>query len=221
MRCKNCGFTNPSERMRCEKCNAPLSGSMIEYGQNENKIQPNDGLAGTIKGKHIATDPWDCPDCGRPVIPSSTECNQCGYNFSTGKTPSAKEPVQITPVEQPKSDDNYQEINIRKKGIDPKKTISPDTGFILKPIVSKFDKVELQEVKVRPMGDEVMVGREILEEDNATISREQAMFINIKGKWHIKNVSENKTTYILASEFIELQDGDIIKLGNREFIFST
>ena len=30
MRCKNCGWNNPAGNEKCEKCNAPLAGSMID-----------------------------------------------------------------------------------------------------------------------------------------------------------------------------------------------
>ena len=80
MRCNNCGFINPAGRARCEKCNAPLSGSMVDQ-PSETVAGDQDGYSGTIKGVPVQSDPWDCPACSRPVIPGSGACNQCGHSF--------------------------------------------------------------------------------------------------------------------------------------------
>ena len=75
MRCKNCGWNNPVKNEKCEKCNAPLEGSMIDgaaSGNNERQMPggPNGlNLNNTAKG---------CPDCGYPQRPGETGCPNCG-----------------------------------------------------------------------------------------------------------------------------------------------
>jgi len=223
MRCNNCGFNNPADRMRCEKCNAPLKGSMVDQGQNENN-QTSDGLAGTIKGNQVKADPWDCPQCSRPVIPGSGACNKCGYNFETGSTIPSKEP-EIEPckygVPVPPAEKENELPSFRKQGLSPKMTIDPyQKGFKLQPVATNYEN-EFEEVKIRAVSDTVKLGRDDIDPENSTISSKQAVMVNKNGKWYIKDESSHKTTFVYAKDYIELQDGDIIMMGNRKFIFST
>ncbi|MDD3877273.1 MAG: zinc ribbon domain-containing protein [Bacteroidales bacterium] len=219
MRCNNCGYDNPSNKMRCDKCNAPLHGSMVN--PNPGELQDTSGgLSGTIKGNQVDAAPWDCPKCGRPVIPGSTACNYCGYKFVEEQ---AEREIKYEQKQEPKHEQPQVELKeevFRKKGSDLGKTIGTELGFYLKPIATKYEN-EMEVVKINAPLPEVELGRDNLEKDNPTISRSQAVMVNKKGKWYIKNQSEEKTTYIFAEEFIELQDGDIIMMGNRKFIFST
>jgi hypothetical protein len=68
MRCNNCGFDNPANNAKCEKCNAPLEGSMIDNGQTESPTA-NYVSKATLKG---------CPKCGYPLISDNSICPQCG-----------------------------------------------------------------------------------------------------------------------------------------------
>jgi hypothetical protein len=76
MRCKNCGWDNPAGNVKCEKCNAPLQGSMVDGGG---------GGGGGGGGDTVASDGFDpkktvsgCPGCGYPVKLSDQKCPQCG-----------------------------------------------------------------------------------------------------------------------------------------------
>ena len=58
MRCNNCGWENNPGNMKCEKCNAPLKGSMIDNGnhasqadQSSNSPSDNRPLRGTLNEK--------------------------------------------------------------------------------------------------------------------------------------------------------------------------
>jgi hypothetical protein len=57
MRCNNCGWDNPAENVRCEKCNAPM------------KVSDNISQK-TARG---------CPECGYPLMSDNSTCPQCGY----------------------------------------------------------------------------------------------------------------------------------------------
>jgi ribosomal protein L34E len=72
MRCKNCGWDNSGENTKCEKCNAPLSGSMVDSrdlhdtnGISADEFDPKKTSAG-------------CPDCGYPLKPTDRKCPNCG-----------------------------------------------------------------------------------------------------------------------------------------------
>lgn len=202
MRCNNCGFDNTPDRVRCVKCNAPLKGSMI----SQEDVQPassDSDLSGTIKGKQIKENPWDCPKCGRPVVPNTPECNNCDYIFgSTGQ-------------EADDTENNYKD----KKRNKIKGTIDPyEQGFILKPVATKYED-EIPELKFKMNDEKIKIGRENLDADNNTISANQAEFEFRNGKIYIKNTSKKHTTFVLANDYIELNDGDVIMMGNRKFVF--
>jgi hypothetical protein len=228
MRCNNCGYDNAADKMKCEKCNAPLQGSMIDNSKHSNQgHDSSDGIAGTIKGQQIKSDPWDCPGCGRPLIPGTVACNYCGYKMIKNDTNEDVQPPKpdVQPpkpdVQPPKPDVQLPKDVFKKKGLDPFGTIDPyQKGFILKPVATDYE-TEFESVTFKANTDKVALGRADLEPDNQTISSNQAIMTNKNGKWYIKDESKHKTTYVLAADFIELQEGDVILIGNRKFVFST
>ena len=71
-------------------------------------------------------------------------------------------------------------------------------------------------------GPSVILTRENTEANNRTItSKEQAELICEDGKWFVLNKSELGSTYLEASRKLELQQGDIIVLGDRRFKFEA
>jgi len=188
MRCNNCGFDNAPERTRCEKCNALLKIAMnSEMGNTF--VKSDDGMRGTIKGQQSKSEPRDCPNCGRPIVPGSKSCNSCDYVFA-------------------QMDDNDKVY--KNKGIKINATIDPyQRGFVLKPVATQYED-ELSEIRFKASEVNVKLGRENLESGNATISKEQAELEYRNGKWYIKNLSEKKSTFVFAGDYIEINDGDII-----------
>ena len=71
-------------------------------------------------------------------------------------------------------------------------------------------------------GDNIILTRENTEQDNRTItSKEQAELSFEDGKWYILNKSEYGSTYIEANRKFEIQQGDVIVLGDRRFRFDA
>ncbi|MDR2971631.1 MAG: zinc-ribbon domain-containing protein [Bacteroidales bacterium] len=71
MRCKNCGWDNPAGNAKCEKCNAPLIGSMIDEENTQLNNEPEDfNPKSTTPG---------CPNCGYPIKMGDNKCPNCGY----------------------------------------------------------------------------------------------------------------------------------------------
>jgi predicted component of type VI protein secretion system len=67
----------------------------------------------------------------------------------------------------------------------------------------------------------VILTRENTIPDNKTItSKEQAELSFKDGRWTIVDKSEQHTTFVLATREIELQNGDIVMLGNQLFRFN-
>jgi hypothetical protein len=74
MRCKNCGWDNPAGNAKCEKCNAPLDGSMVD---NRNLDETRDNVDGFDAKKTS----MGCPNCGHPVKPLDKTCLNCSYQL--------------------------------------------------------------------------------------------------------------------------------------------
>ncbi len=68
--------------------------------------------------------------------------------------------------------------------------------------------------------DEISVSRQNLDENNFTITgKQQASFFFRENKWWMVDRSDLKTTFIQVKEPVELQDGDIVLMGDRRFMF--
>ena len=68
----------------------------------------------------------------------------------------------------------------------------------------------------------VELKRANLEEENSTItSKVQAELFFENGKWYLLDKSELQTTFVRAGNKIELNEGDVILMGDRKFTFST
>ncbi len=69
-------------------------------------------------------------------------------------------------------------------------------------------------------GNEVDLYRGNTDPANNTIARDlQARLTYADGKWSIEDCSTLQTTYIRPSRKIELREGDVIVMGNRQFMF--
>jgi len=71
MRCQNCGWDNPQENTKCEKCNVPLSSSTDNNRERNNSSEAFEPRK-TEQG---------CPECGYPMKPSDKKCPQCGFQI--------------------------------------------------------------------------------------------------------------------------------------------
>ena len=68
----------------------------------------------------------------------------------------------------------------------------------------------------------VALKRENLEKDNTTITgKVQAELYFEDNKWYIEDKSDLKTTFVHVKRKMELNDGDILLMGDRKFIFSV
>jgi len=81
MRCENCGWDNPDENDKCEKCNVSLikfqDNDITPYDNNPDEYNPNR----TSRG---------CSVCGYPLRKNDAECPNCGQSFSAGSEYSEK-----------------------------------------------------------------------------------------------------------------------------------
>ena len=72
----------------------------------------------------------------------------------------------------------------------------------------------------RYSGSMIVLNRDNTDPGNNTItSKEQALLTFEDGAWYLEDRSSQQTTYLHVSRKMKLEDGDIVILGNRRFLF--
>lgn len=206
----------------------PLNKTIIE-GDVFKSVKPKEANNASFKQTRIDTvdSLSQCPKCGYPVRPGVDKCPNCKF--------------QIVPAQQEET--NSHASSWEKNGADDRNlrptrmaggngargafrgTINPymmniesEPSFILKPIKRVDERHGFEEIEYE--GKQVVLNRENTEQNNPSItSKEQAIITCSDGHWYIEDKSEQKTTFVQAAHKIELQDGDIVLLGNRLFEF--
>jgi uncharacterized Zn finger protein (UPF0148 family) len=206
MRCKNCGWENPEDNTNCEKCRAPLvrsSGSEQVYSH----VQPESRLKKTIfeTGVSVREESGKaniCPQCGYPMRANDVSCPNCGHSPEMQKT------------------DADSNRNAGGQGtVNPWTAADEKRTCTLTPVVKAGETADKTPLPFE--GNEIVLTRKNTEKDNKTITtKAQAVLKHIDGAWHIEDRSELKTTFVHAGEMKPLKSGDIILLGNRQFIFN-
>ena len=212
MRCNNCGWDNPNGLTKCEKCNTPFPlglddplSSGIQWmcgtAAENHKMQ---SLDKTVYESEVFKDSKPinnncCPLCGYPMRPGTTECPNC----QSSKQVSEPQKVNTPSIEGT---------------VNPWVQVKPANKCSLKP-------VEQQGVETPAIcslkGDVHSLNRTNLDPENYTItSKVQAQLTYEDGVWYIKDESAQHTTFIYAKEKTALKDGDIILMGNRQFVFN-
>ena len=206
MRCKNCGWPNKPNETTCVKCHAPLEAEE-DYSRPINATIREQEVFGYDNEEENV-----CPKCGYPLRANSHKCPNCNYEFGD-RGNIASEKRRQTRMENPR-----QEKEI-KGTINPyMQSAAPEPGFVLSPIKRINEKKDLIDLEYE--GKEVILTRDNTEADNGSItSHEQALLSYNNGKWSIEDKSEQGTTFVRASRKIELNNGDVILLGNRLFEF--
>ena len=240
MRCKNCGWENDSNALRCEKCNAPLNGSMGagqgRYDGAGREKQDEHPLKRTVR-ECDAINPIHenglkkCPNCGYLYNSDMPSCPNCG--FSEGKSPVADEHKSERRdagdmIVCPKCHETVpSKFNFCANCGSPigKHTINPwsqpqgsENECSLLPIAWENEGREMQPQKYS--GDVIILNRDNTDPTNNSItSKEQAVLSYENGGWYIEDKSQMQTTYLHVGKKMPLENGDIIILGNRRFIF--
>jgi len=202
MRCKFCGWNNPSEKKVCEKCNTSLVYLDIVEENSQKTVREIPGLdlehsnrkesLESSKGKEGES---TCSKCGYYLIPGAEMCPQCGM-----------------PVSKPDS------------VADERKTVMPflRSSFSLEILEGVNEKMADEKKVLSFTGDEVNLHRGNTDSENTTItSKKQAVLTYENRKWYIQDTSELQTTFIRPREKTEIKDGDIILLGDRRFRFKN
>ena len=143
-----------------------------------------------------------CPDCGYLYNPDMGECPNCG---------NSRQNVHSGPKQKESSASLTGTVNPWSKPQDRKVcSLTP---------VAWEDEVETPGQN-RYSGSMIVLNRDNTDPGNNTItSKEQALLTFEDGAWYLEDRSSQQTTYLHVSRKMKLEDGDIVILGNRRFLF--
>lgn len=171
----------------------------------------------------------NCPSCGYPVVASMHRCPNCNAvvaeekkeNMITcphcGTKVSGKEEY-CPECGEPLYEDNYNDAVVLP--------IEDTQGKVI-PICSLCPITYEGERKAsirtfEDTGAGVMLARSnTMSTDQSIDNEKQAVLFFADGDWYVEDLCEQgRSTYVHAGKGIKLSDGDIIRMGNREFEFN-
>lgn len=222
MRCQFCGWENPDSKTTCEKCNQPLQttvnpakstirennapgGESSRSTQNAESFNPK----ATVReqGSASANIPASCPSCGYK-LDGETVCPVCGKDCNDPASTEKSVPGMFKKTVRPNHNHRFN------------KEETPSQGVSFR-LIKILDSGEASDCRSFASG-KVDLNRDNTDPSNKTITSHTQATIQKDGeKWLIVDRSELKSTFVQASRPIELQNGDIILLGDQLFRFEA
>lgn len=233
MRCYNCGWNNPDNLTKCEKCNQPLipetssnaiAAESADYAQNNlNKtviVTPGSPVVGNPENFQESD---LCPKCHYPLSAGQRFCPNCGFEVRPAGT---DELLKKTIVDSSHQSRGCKET-VREIPLD---LITPDAPDP----VSENDEQpqELPSIRLVPMdnfdgktsnsldvrGPEMkVVAKDALGIDSSISEEQQIEFSFSGGYWSILSNKTGKSVFVCTANSIRVEPGDIIVIGNRRF----
>ena len=224
MRCKNCGWDNPDENVKCEKCNAPLtdamnSDRMPQYGYAQDEFSPRATVStadrpGEFNVKATIT---GCASCGYPVKPGDTVCPVCGSPSIGGNAevvnekPQSSKPLASGTIIQGANFDK-EKANTQRKKL---------TGFLVTYTNAAngefFPLFEGKNYLGRDASSNVVIqGDESVSERHLSI-----IYRPVDRKFKFKDEQSSNGTFIngeLTDEGV-LKNLDMIRIGSTQLLF--
>lgn len=246
MRCKNCGWENPQGNLKCEKCNAPLSGSMVNgpspssaSRQSEPSVLKGTIPEGQVFGSQagakidVSRDNHTCPKCGYPIARGMNVCPNCGEYLNASPAQS----YEKQPASPERGFNGNQKCSncgtslpgsvkfcptcgapVRPGTINPWMQPQNGTFCTLKPLAWQGENIEYAPLSFS--GEKIILNRANTDPNNQSItSKVQAEVVFENGSWYLEDKSAQQTTYVHVGRRTKLESGDIIILGNRRFEF--
>jgi len=201
MRCKNCGWENSDENLKCEKCGSSLGG-MID----------------TVSVKYQSTEGFDvkktlagCPNCGYPLRPSDQKCPNCNNPIivpTVGKESNISTPIGGTIIASVETSDE------RKEG---KKLVGFLVSYSLNPLGDFFPVFEGRNYIGRDNSSNICIqGDSLISSKHFSI-----LYRSIDKKFKWKDEHSSNGTFInekLLDEG-ELKNFDTIRIGSTKLLF--
>ena len=203
--------------MKCDKCNAPLSGSVsggfmgtaAGTGAAENvnlkkTVSEHQAFGSVNAAAENAgqSDSSNCRKCGYPIGYGMSSCPNCGTDINgsrdlhTGQKPSHSGTVNPWATPQ-----------------------AAGASCKLRPLAWENEPEPRRELCFS--GTNISLNRANTDPYNTTITSQQQAELTFEGgAWYICDKSAQQTTYVHAGRKTKLEKGDIIILGNRRFEFN-
>ena len=204
MRCKNCGWDNPDENTKCEKCNASLSS----YTTDDETTYADDSSAELNPQTTVV----GCSSCGYPVRPADTVCPNCNHSLAGNHHESNRDRQVIrgTVIQGAVSDKDY--------GNQARKRLA---GFLVTYSRSQngdfFPLYEGKNIIGRDDSSQICIqGDPNISEKHLSI-----LFRPVDRKFKFKDEQSSNGTFVngeLTDEG-ELKNLDVIRIGATELLF--
>jgi hypothetical protein len=172
----------------------------------------------------------NCPSCKYPLRPGVVQCPSCGLDL---------QPYISGQKEVP----TLRRQSTQGRDLDPDFDASRSTAFEYSRAHQAFDADKLPDPnapKAAPASrlrllaldpdsgellgpsytleqEDQVVGRDQLDPENPSISRNQAQLTFTQGKWRVRNLSRYMTTSRVITEPTDLAHGDVLLLGNAYY----
>ena len=212
--CKNCKTANPIDALKCMNCNAPLDGSMaIQHDKGKIPKEKPGKIDKSTTAIHQNTDKQRiCPHCSYPNQATALTCVRCRTSLNIDKAPVSRSEVE--PKSKPAKNKETMGLTVNPWA---EKPVIPDKYHLI-PLKSDFttsgEPIHLKEGSNN-------LNRANLDPGNTSItSSSQAVIKQDGGKWILEDTSSMMTTFVKVNGATELNDGDIILMGNKLFRFS-
>lgn len=201
--CPHCGYPVMGDFSSCPNCGASIAPAprpttiQRPDGQPETPAAPLAGTVATGKNSLLnelgIDETVKCDKCGAEVSIDFTFCPKCGERIHLPTVRAIRHKPTAAP-EPPKPKCRL--------------TIIPEEDEQEVPVPNEYE------------GASIILTRDNTEANNRTItSKEQAELICEDGKWYVLNKSELSSTYLEANRKLEIQQGDVIVMGDRRFKF--
>lgn len=183
--------------------------------------------------------PTNCHQCGYPIVANHAVCPHCGVALTEKKEVPTKEEKNDKTVNSVSINGTFQ-CQYCQKEIPLTSTYCPSCGqrvhaptITPEQLAKMMTSVPSCSLTMLPEGNEaldnpkkeysgesVVLNRLNTEETNCTITtQQQAGLVYENGEWYIQNLSERQTTYLVLNRKVQLEEGDIVVMGNRRFKF--
>lgn len=225
-KCPKCGALNEKSIKDCNNCGYTIAFSKT----NENlSVNNKEELLYTKMSDEIK-----CTKCDYPILSNQNSCPNCGSTInsqsSIGDSKSIDSDVQN--IENPQTENVESKQNENKhtelqKTIDIKSTMLDPNQFY-----SEKKNLETEEHKIKMTAislngsfhkdiyvneDEKTLGRADIDLDDTSLSGNHIKIFKEQEQWKIENLASNQATFHVVRGIANLNDGDIILLGNGKF----
>jgi hypothetical protein len=231
--CVECGYPLREDADACPNCSISISN-----GNNSNNTPIKESIASVtqqlnsenndLNNKHSFEDDSkklgtisDSPSVEQKTVVQSEAKTIVQVNASVGNNSEMPSTVQETVLQPQFGNSDY--IGATPNG--PKTVLDhvPTAPDNLAPsnVVLKFTSVSLDGEggcpDINVTEKQTTIGREDIDSRDGSISKNHLSVYEEKGKWYVENQASNQATFMVVSGKQEINDGDLILLGNSKF----